>query len=163
MAEAKVNEWVKTLVTSGVVAGVVSWLAASYKIEQEFHIKQAEAGYEALVKANTLFWQWEGLTEAAKQEKDEMRARTLAIEAQKLKRQSDASYIVARQKISAFGDESVVKALSDYYSTGMETCHDRKLRKLDVQTYRAIRNTLGVGGNVTDEQLAVMIFLCTLR
>ena len=52
----KMNEWVKILVTSsvvsGVLAGVVSWLTTTYKIEQELYSRQGEASYEALVKAN---------------------------------------------------------------------------------------------------------------
>jgi hypothetical protein len=103
------NEWVKTLVTSSVIAGVVSWLATSYKIEQELHSRQSESGYETLIKANTLLRQSEALMEEAKREKDE----ALTAEARTAKRESDASYSAAQHKISAFGDERVVKAISD--------------------------------------------------
>lgn len=154
------NEWVKTLVTSGVVAAVVSWLATSYKIEQEFHIKQGEAGYEALVKGNALFWQSTHLKTMAKLEKDE----ALATRARELEIKSEALHNVARQKIATFGDERVVKAMSDYYSNVPRTqCDDKERFRLDTQIYKAIRNTLGVGGNASDEQLAVLLFLCTLR
>lgn len=149
------NEWVKTLVTSSVVGSVfgggVSWLAASYKIDQELHSRRSEAGYEALVEANTLLRQSEALEKKAKREKDE----ALAAEAIKLRRKSDASYSTAQQKIAAFGDERVVKAMSDYYSKhgpSATSCSDKEKFRADTQIYRAIRNTLGVGGSVSDEQ-----------
>lgn len=160
------NEWVKTLVTSSVIAtvisGSVSLLVSGYKIEQELRSRQIEAGYEDLIKANTLFWQSDGLTKQAEQEKD----KALEAEAKKLKRESDASYIVARQKIAAFGDERVVKAMSDYYSKygpAAESCNNKDKFRSDTQTYKAIRNTLGVGGSVSDEHLANLIFLCSLK
>lgn len=163
------NEWVKTLATSTVVAGVVSWLTTSYKIEQELRSRQSEAGYEELVKANTLSRQSKALMEEAKRGKDQ----ALATQAQKLSRQSDASYSTAQQKIAAFGHEDVVKAISDYYSKygrAATPCTDKEKVKSDTQIYKAIRNTLGVGGNtlgfgdsVSDEHLANLMFLCSLK
>jgi hypothetical protein len=85
----KIDELTKILLTSGVVSSVfgagMGWFATSYKIEQELHSKQSEAGYEALINANTLLWQAEALEKAAKQEQDEV----LAAEAEKLRRQSN--------------------------------------------------------------------------
>lgn len=156
------NEWVKTLVTSGVVAGGVSWLATSYQIEKELHSKESQAGYEALVKSDTLFWHSDSLLEEAKREKDE----ALAAQARKLKRDADRSLIVARLKIAAFGDESVVKAMSDYFSKHLgaaTSCSNKEKFRSDTQIYKAIRNTLGVGGSVTDEQIANIVFLCSLN
>ncbi len=156
------TEWAKTLVASGVIAGIVSWLAASHKIEQELHSRQGEAGYEALIEANSLLWRSEMLTEEAQREMD----KALAAKAQALKRESDASYITARLRIAAFGDERVVKALSTYYFRFMNSstpCRDKEKFRSDTQTYKAIRNTLGVGGSVSDEQLANIVFLCSLE
>jgi len=140
----------------------VSWLAASYKIQQELHVKQSEAGYEALVNANTLAWRSDALAEEARREKSE----ALAVEARKLRRQSEDSMVVARLKIAAFGDERVVRALSDYFSKHTHAampCADKEKFRSDTQIYKAIRNTLGVGGGVSDEQLATVIFVCNLK
>lgn len=160
------NVWVKTLVTSSVasslVAGVVGWFAASYKIEQELHSRQAEAGYEALVKANTLLGQSETMRKEAKRENDG----ALLAEARKLERESDASYRVAQHKIAVFGNERVVTALSDYYYSKKgadQPCDDREKFKADVQIYRAIRDTLGVRGRVSNEQLSRILFQCSLK
>jgi hypothetical protein len=164
--EAKVSEWVKILVTSSVLssvfAGVVGWLTASYKIEQELHSRQSEAGYEALIKANMLLRQSENLMGEADREKNG----TLADEARKLRRQSDASYYEAQHKIAAFGDDSVVKAISHYYSkyAGADrSCPNKEKFRADTETYKAIRKTLGVGGRVTDEHLANLLFQCSLK
>ena len=149
-------------VVSTLVSGGVSWLATSDKIKQELHSKQGEAGYEALVTANTLLRQSEALMEEAKQEKNE----TLVAEARKLKRQSDASYATAQHKIAAFGHEHVVKAMSDYYSKygGAGTsCLNKERFRTDIKIYAAIRNSLGVRGTVSDEQLANLVFLCSLK
>ena len=157
-----VKEWVKTLVTSSVVAGGVSWLVTTHEIEKKLHSKEGAAGYEALVKADMLAWQSAALAEEAKWEKDE----SLAAEAQKLKRESDASIIVARLKIAAFGHESVVKAMGDYYSKHLNAampCENEEKFRSDTQIYKAIRNTLGVGGSVNDKQLATLILLCSLK
>jgi hypothetical protein len=159
------KEFVNTVLASGVVAGIVSslvggavgWLAASSKIKQEFHFRQAESGYEALVKANALLRQ----AEQDEQSSDEERAR----EARKLRDESNREYQIARQKIAAFGHESVVKALSDYYATYSEAkpCSNKEKFRSDAKTYKAIRNTLGVGGDVSDEQVAILMFHCSLR
>jgi hypothetical protein len=162
----KMNDLVKILLTSGVVSSVVGggvgWFATSYKIEQELYSKQSEGGYEALINANTLLWQSEALSEKAKQKQDKV----LAAEAEKLKRQSDASYHVAQHKIAAFGDERVVKAMGDYYfkHTGAAApCRESEKVRSDIQIYKAIRNTLGVGGGVSDQHLATLIFHCSLK
>ncbi|HEV8582765.1 MAG TPA: sulfite exporter TauE/SafE family protein [Thermoanaerobaculia bacterium] len=162
----EMNASVKTLVTSGVasslVAGVVGWFAASHKIEQELHSRQAEAGYEALVKANTLFWQSSMMRKEAERGNDG----ALLTEAQKRQRESDASYIVAQHKIVVFGDERVVAALSNYYystSGANRPCDNRKKFKADIATYRALRDTLGVRGRVSDEQLSRILFQCSLK
>ncbi|HWQ68332.1 MAG TPA: hypothetical protein VN494_00015 [Patescibacteria group bacterium] len=160
------NEWAKTLVTSSVIAtvigGGVSLLVSWYKIEQELHSRQIEAGYEDLVRANTLSWQSTLLAEEAEREKN----KALEAEAKKLKRESEALITVARQKIAAFGDEHVVKAMSNYYSKhgkAAVSCDNKDKFRSDTQIYKAIRNTLGVGGSVSDEHLANLIFNCSLK
>jgi hypothetical protein len=160
--EAKVKDLVKVLITSSVAGGLVSWAAASWKIEQELHSRQADAGYEALIKANMLSRQSENLMGEAGREKNE----TLANEAHKLRRQSDASYYEAQHKIAAFGDDDVVKAISHYYTkyTGADrSCPNKEKFRADTKTYKAIRKTLGVGGKVSDEQLANLLFQCSLK
>ncbi len=160
------NEWVKTIVSSGavaaLVAGLVGWFAASYKIDKELHSRQGEAAYEALIKANTLYWQSRDLRKEAEEGKDQaVKARALD-----LKRESDASYVIARHKIAAYGDERVVKAMSDYYSKYFEAakpCENKDKFRSDAHIYKAIRHTLGVGGVVSDEELANVVFLCSLR
>lgn len=162
LKEGKVNDLVKTLLTSSLAAGLVSWAATSYKIEQELHSKQGEAGYEALIKANVLLWQSENLMWEAEKEKNE----ELANEARKLKRQSDGSYYEAQHKIAAFGDDSVVKAMGRYYveHLGAKTpCADKEKFRADAKTYKAIRTTLGVGGRVTDQEVATLLFKCSLK
>lgn len=168
------NEWVKTLVASGLVASVfgggVSWIAATHRIDQELRRGQSEAGYDALVEANTLFWQSKAFEnradEARKNNKAEL-ADEVMIQAQRLKDQSDALYTTARQKIASFGDESVVKAMSHYYSLYGENaataCADKEKSRADARMYLAIRNTLGVGGEVSEDDLAVLMFNCRLR
>jgi len=159
--EVHVKDWVKTLLTSSAVAAVVSLLATSYKIEQELHSKQSEAGYEALIQANNLSWRSKALTEEAKRGNNEK----LAADARRLRSESDDLYTVARHKIAAFGDERVVKAMSEYYARyghAATPCPDKGRSRSDTRIYKAIRNTLGVGGSVTDEQLATVIFLCAL-
>ena len=149
-------------VVSALISGGVSWYTTSYKIEQELHSKQGEAGYEALVKANTLLWQSEALMEEAKREKNEAHA----AKARDLKTESDASYATARHKIAAFGHERVVNAMSDYYSkyAGAGTsCLNKERFRSDIKIYTAIRNSLGVRGTVSDEQLANIVFLCSLK
>lgn len=160
------NPWVTLLLTSTLVSTVVgagvSWFTTSYKIKQELHSRQGEAGYEALVTANTLLWQSEALKAEAKREKDE----SLAAEARKLKRQSDALYSTAQHKIAAFGHEHVVKAMSDFYSkygSAGTSCANKERFRSDIQIYTAIRNSLGVRGTVSDEQLANLLFLCSLK
>lgn len=160
------NPWVKLLLTSTVasaaVSAGVSWFTTSHRIKQELHSRQGEAGYEALVMANTLAWQSGDLMKEAKREKDE----ALAAEARKLKRQSDALYSTARHKIAAFGHEHVVQAMSDYYSKyrGAGTpCPNKEEFRSDIQIYMAIRNNLGVQGKVSEEQLANLVFLCNLK
>jgi len=156
------NDWAKILGTSSVMAALVSWFAASYKVDQELRSRQIEAGYESLVKANTLAWQSLGLKEEAEREKNS----ALTDESQQLKRESDALYISARQTITAFGDERVVKALSDYYAMykgASKPCPDKERFMVDTKIYKAIRETLGVGGNVTDEQIANLMYTCSLK
>jgi len=160
------NEWVKILVASSVLssvlAGVIGWFAASYKIEQELHTRQAEAGYEALIKANVLLRQSETLAVEAERDKDG----ALAAIVKKLRRESDASYGVAQHKIAAYGDESVVRAMSDYYSKykdAAKPCINKEKFRSDAQIYMAIRKTLGVGGSVTHEHLANLMFICSLK
>ncbi len=160
------NELVKTMVTSSVIAsvlsGIISWLISSYKIEHELHSRQIEAGYEALVMANTQLWQSDALMEEAKVEKDD----ALAAKGRKLRREADASYTAARLKIAAFGDERVVKAMADYYRyepTVTALCKNTDKFRLDTRIYKAIRDTLGVGGTVSDQDLATVIFRCSLK
>jgi hypothetical protein len=156
------RDWLKALITGSVagavVSGIVSFGLVSYKLEKELHSKQAEAGYEELVKANTL------LKQAIRLEKEpdaDMRP-----EAKKLRRQSEAAYDVALYKIAAFGHERVVHALSAYwakYQGAGAPCSDAEKFQADVKTYRAIRTTMGVGGHVTDEQLGHLVFSCTVK
>lgn len=160
------NPWATLLLTSTVLSAVisagVSWFTTSHKIKQELYSRQGEAGYDALVMANTLLWQSEALMAESKGEKDE----ALAAEARKLKRQSDALYSTAQHKIAAFGHEDVVKAMSDYYSnygSAGKSCPNKERFRSDIQVYTAIRNSLGVGGKVSDEQLANVLFLCSLK
>jgi hypothetical protein len=121
------KEWLNSVLASGVTSALVSgllggaagWLTASYKIEKEFHIRQAESGYEALVKANRLKWR------AEEPEPYPDRAHEVA----ELKKESDDSYVVARHNIAAFGDERIVKALSDYWSKyggAARSCPDKE-------------------------------------
>jgi hypothetical protein len=109
------NGWVKniltsTVVTSLVLPGLVGWFVASYKIEQELHSKQNASSYEALIEANAKAWQAKAL-----EERNGDKNEALAVEIEKLKRESDVLYVRARSKIAAFGDERVVKAMSDFY------------------------------------------------
>jgi hypothetical protein len=102
------------------------------------------------------------MMEEAKREKDA----ALAAEAQKLKQQSDALYSTAQHKIAAFGHEDVVKAMSDFYSkhgSAGTPCPNKERFQSDIKVYTAIRNSLGVGGAVSDEQLANLLFLCSLK
>ena len=158
------DEWVKTLVTSSVVGGLVSWLVSfstvSYKLEQELHSREREAGYEKLVEANTLFWQSVRTHAAAKDNP------TLLQETRRQGRESDAAYIVARHKIAAFGDKRVVEALGDYwarYGGASASCGDTEKFRSDLRIYTALRQTMGAGGNVSDDQLARVMFLCSLK
>jgi hypothetical protein len=163
------QDWVKTLLASSVasalVSGLVSFGTVSYKLEKELHSKQAEAGYEELSRANALYWQSERMEKEAREVNDA----TLLNEAQKQRRDSDAAYTVAAHKIAVFGHEKVVHALSAYYGGHTEarnpcdtTVDERKKFKADVETYRAMRMTLGVGGRVSDQQLSQVIFKCTM-
>lgn len=159
------NEWVKVLVTSSVIStvigGGVGLLVSSYTIKKELHSRQIEAGYEDLVKANTLAWQSIALRDEAKTKKD----KALEAEAEKLRRESDASYIVARQKIAAFGNERVVKAMSNYYSKykDIPSCSNLDKFRADTLIYQNIRDTLGVKGSVSPEDLAPIMFMCNLK
>lgn len=160
------NDFMKILLSSSVVSGIVGggagWFTTSQRIEQELHSKQSASGYEALINANSLNWQ----SEALKDDTDKKDDKELAADAEKLKRKSNASYQVAQLKIATFGDELVVKAMSDYYYNyggAWKSCPDIKKYRTDVKMYKAIRDTLGVGGNVTEQQLATMIFQCSLE
>lgn len=172
------NEWVKTLLTSTVVAGAVSWLTTSYKVDKELHSRQGEEAYEALVKANAGTWLSEKLkaqaAELKKQAEPEQGAAIteLMSTAQTLERESYKDYVIARHKIAAFGDKRVVRATSDYWAKhkgGAQLCDDQKRSRADAKIYAEIRDTwgvggkiLGVGGYVSDEQLTPLLFECSL-
>ena len=160
------NEWVKTLLSSGAIAGlvggIVSYGTASYKIDQERYSRQGESGYESLMEANALHRQSQTMSSLARETKSD----ALALEASVLERKAQQAYVVAQHKIAAFGDASVVDAMSRYYSehsTAALPCDDMKKFKADLQIYKAIRNTLGVGTNVSDSALATVIFQCNLK
>lgn len=160
------KEWGSTLLASAVMAGIVSAIitglfelfAVSHKIEQEFRTKEAELGYEKLVEANATSWQAD---ELAKQ-KGSNAPRVL-----ELREKSDESYTAARQKIAAFGDAAIVEALSAYYSKykgASRSCEPKEKFASDTKIYAAIRNTLGASrGSVSDEQIANVVFLCSLK
>lgn len=163
------NEWVKTLLTSTVVAGVVSWLATSYKIEQEFHSRQGEQGYQALVEANAHLWLSRRLKDRAEglrgQPGQDQAIAELIQAAQDFDSESYKSYVIARYKIAAFGDKRVVEATSDYWSKyqGADApCADQARFRADARIYVEIRKTWGVGGDVSDEVLAPLLFDCSL-
>jgi hypothetical protein len=159
-----VKEWFNNVLASGVVAAVVSsvigavsgWFSAAHQAETQLQFRQAEAGYQALVKANKLKFRADEL-QALPDQKDEVA---------KLRKDSDDEYILARHNIAAFGDERIVKALSDYwvkYGGAAKPCVPREKAALDTKIYTAIRNSMGVGGNVSDNQIANVVFLCSLK
>jgi hypothetical protein len=159
------KEWGSILLASGAVAamagsfvaGTFSWLSERSKIEKQLHITQAESGYEALVQANALSWR------ATKQTSEKGDSDPGA---QELRNKSDDLYVSARLKIAAFGDAEIVKALSDYYykyGGAARPCANKEKFALDTKIYSAIRNTLGVRGSVNDDQIAHVVFLCSLN
>lgn len=83
-----------------------------------------------------------------------------------MKDKSDSLYIAARHRIAAYGDKSVVRSLSHYYYQhrgANRLCEDKRKFKDDLETYKAIRATVGVGGDVDENDLASVLFLCSLK
>jgi hypothetical protein len=147
---------VTSALVSSILGGIAGYFTASRQLEMQLHLKHAEAGYEALVKANKLLWRADEL-QPDPRKKDEVA---------QMRRDSDDEYFVARFNIAAFGDERVVKALSDYYlkyGVAARPCAPREKFELDAKIYIAIRDTMGVGGNVRDSQIANVVFNCSLK
>jgi hypothetical protein len=147
---------VTSTLVSSILGSFAGYVSASRQLEMQLHLKHAEAGYEALVKADKLLWRADEL-QADPRKKDEVA---------QMRRESDDNYFVARFNIAAFGDERVVKALSDYYlayGIAARPCEPREKFALDTKIYTALRGTMGVGGDVSDSQIANVVFNCSLK
>lgn len=160
------REWTKILVSStlasSLVSAFVSWRTSVQTIELQRWSRQGESAYEALIKANALYWHANARLRPVAGETEPK----AAMDGQAVPSESDLEYTKARHKIAAYANASVVTAMSRYYHDYMgakRLCSNPGKFRADVQIYREIRNTLGVGGQVSDDDLAVVLFDCSLR
>lgn len=159
------REWTKILVSSTVVASVVSaivsWLTSAQTIQLERWSRQGESAYDVLINANAASWIQtydQKPAPAGVEQAAAGNARTLDGEAR-------VNYFKARLKIAVYGSAGVVRALSHYdrtYLDAGQACANQDKFKADVRIYREIRNSLGVGGPVSDNDLAAILFSCSL-
>lgn len=164
--DVPMREWTKILISStlasSLVSAFVSWRTSIQTIELQRWSRQGESAYEALIKANALYWHANHRLRPAAGGTEPK----TATDAQAIASESDLEYTKARHKIAAYANASVVTAMRLYYHNYMgadQLCSNPEKFRADVQIYRAIRNTLGVGGPVSDDDLAVVLFHCSLR
>jgi hypothetical protein len=156
-----VSEFAKTMLSSGVIAGlcsaVVSWLTISYKIDLERYSRQAESGYDQLVEANSLRRRSRlRLDKAMRSNNSEM-----IKQAEDDDDKAQALYDKALGKIAVYGSPNVVRALSSYLSEYYaELCYDPVKFEADIQVYKGMRDSLGRSGNVSANDLLPLLSQC---
>lgn len=133
-------------------------MSISYSKKQDLHIAQGEKGYESLIKANILYWRALELKQKAE------KSSKIAQQRDSLLQKAHDKYVDANHRIAVYGAEKIVKALSDFYilrdAPGL--CDKYELFAKDANIYHSIRNTLGLAGNVTNDQIATVVFSCRL-
>lgn len=158
----QMNDLVKTVLASSVVAGLVSLLTTSCMVDKQLRVKQAEAGYEALVQSDAEGWHARDLLKEGTEKGDE----TLTAEAHKLRREADALMLTARIKIATFGDDAIAQSMSHYFAEHQgysQPCDNQKKARDDAKIYSAIRSKIGAGGNLREEDIAVLVFGCRVE
>ncbi len=155
------------LLTALITALATYWGTKRIEDYRRFIIDQ-QVSYEVFFDATAAYWDAGRKKEQADQERkngNEAKAKELELEAEKLFATSNNLYAKARFKIAVFGDAEVVRSMANYWRKhfAKPVCLNNQKMLDDVAIYQNIRQALNPQGNVSRDDMILILFDCQFQ
>ncbi len=153
---------------AAVGGGFITYYSAIRVEERKLYFEERKSSYETFFAATVKRWDAEDNQSQANQMKKDgnaANAEKTEAKAKELFAESTSLYGQSHFKIGVFGDAKVIQAIAIYRRDhfGKGECRTSRQQMLDdVAVYQNMRRAMGANGEVSDDDLAILLFDCRL-